>query len=71
MSVDAAGKVFLNNTETPMEELVPKLKAIADARGGGTSERVLFRRRQGIGLWLGGAGHGAVCRHRASTASRW
>jgi biopolymer transport protein TolR len=35
--------VFLNNTETSFEELVPRLKAIADARGGGTSERVLFR----------------------------
>lgn len=43
VSVDAAGKIFLNNTETNIDELVPKLKAIADARGGGTSERVLFR----------------------------
>ena len=43
VSVDAAGKVFLNDVETPVAELVPKLKAIADARGTGEQEKVYFR----------------------------
>ena len=43
VSVKANGQIYLQNTEISAEELVPKLKAIADARGGGTSERVLFR----------------------------
>lgn len=43
VSVDAAGKVFLNNVEVPIAELVPKLKAIVDARGTGEQEKVYFR----------------------------
>lgn len=43
VSVDAAGKVFLNNVETPAAEIVPKLMAIAEARGTGTQEKVYFR----------------------------
>lgn len=43
VSVDPAGKVFLNDTEVPIDELIPKLKAIADARGAGTAEQVVFR----------------------------
>jgi biopolymer transport protein TolR len=43
VSVDAAGKVFLNNVEVSQQELLPKLKAIADARGGGPAEKVYFR----------------------------
>ncbi len=42
VSVDDAGKVFLQNSEIPIEELVPKLKAITDARGG-SEERVFVR----------------------------
>jgi biopolymer transport protein TolR len=42
LSVQATGKVFLNNTEIPVEELVPKLKAITDARGG-AEERIFVR----------------------------
>ena len=34
VSVQLTGKVFLNNTEIPIEELVAKLKAVTDARGG-------------------------------------
>src|SRR5512141_719511 len=34
VSVNTEGKVFLQNTEIPLEELVPKLKAISAARGG-------------------------------------
>ena len=34
LSVQLSGKVFLNNTEIPIDELVPKLKAITEARGG-------------------------------------
>ncbi len=34
ISVNVKGQVFLQNSEVPFDELVPKLKAIADARGG-------------------------------------
>lgn len=42
VSVQISGKVFLNNMEIPVEELVPKLKAITDARGG-ADERIFVR----------------------------
>jgi biopolymer transport protein TolR len=42
LSVDASGKVFINDTEVPMTELIPKLKAITDARGG-MDERLFMR----------------------------
>ena len=42
LSVDISGKIFINDTEVQMNELVPKLKAITDARGG-TDERIFMR----------------------------
>src|ERR1700761_5947649 len=33
LSVDTRGKVFINDTEVAMADLIPKLKAITDARG--------------------------------------
>jgi len=42
VSVQLTGKVFLNNTEIPMNELVPKLQAITSARGG-MDERIFVR----------------------------
>jgi len=42
VSVNTEGKVFLQNTEVPLEELVPKLKAISAARGG-NDERIYVR----------------------------
>src|SRR5437764_15479210 len=42
ISVNLKGQVFLQNTEIPLEEVVPKLKAITDARGG-TDERIYVR----------------------------
>jgi biopolymer transport protein TolR len=42
LSVDVGGKVFINDTEVAMTELVPKLKAITDARGG-MDERIFMR----------------------------
>ncbi len=42
VSVNLEGKVFLQNNEIAVEELVPKLKAITDARGG-MDERVYVR----------------------------
>jgi biopolymer transport protein TolR len=42
VSVNTEGKVFLQNTEVPLEELVPKLQAIAAARGG-NDERIYVR----------------------------
>jgi biopolymer transport protein TolR len=42
LSVDIKGKVFINDTEVAMSELIPKLKAITDARGG-LDERIFMR----------------------------
>ena len=42
VSVNTEGKVFLQNTEVLLEELVPKLRAIAAARGG-NDERIYVR----------------------------
>jgi biopolymer transport protein TolR len=42
LSVDIRGKIFINDTEVAMNELVPKLKAITDARGG-MDERIFMR----------------------------
>jgi biopolymer transport protein TolR len=46
VSVNNEGKVFLQNTEIPLDELVAKLKAITEARGatnGGADERIYVR----------------------------
>jgi biopolymer transport protein TolR len=42
------GQVYLQNTEIPVEELVAKLKAITEARGGGADERIFVRGDQRI-----------------------
>ena len=42
VSVNGKGEVYLQNTEIPLDELVPKLKAITDARGG-AEERIFVR----------------------------
>jgi len=42
VSVNLQGQVFLQNTEIAVDELVPKLKAITEARGG-TDERIYVR----------------------------
>ena len=42
ISVNVKGQVFLQNTEIKLDELVPKLKAITDARGG-AEERIFVR----------------------------
>ena len=42
LSVDVKGKVFINDTEVSMADLIPKLKAITDARGG-LDERIFMR----------------------------
>jgi len=42
VSVSNDGKVFLQNSEIKIDELVPKLKAIAEARGG-SDERIYVR----------------------------
>ena len=43
LSLNGEGKVFLQNTEIGLNELVPKLKAISEARGGGFDERIYVR----------------------------
>src|SRR2546429_6586483 len=47
VSVDTDGKVFLQNTEIELEALVPKLEAIAQARGG-KDERIFVRGPQTV-----------------------
>jgi biopolymer transport protein TolR len=42
ISVNLQGKVFLQNIEIGVDELVPKLKAVAEARGG-MEERIYVR----------------------------
>jgi biopolymer transport protein TolR len=42
VSVNAKGQIYLQNTEIAVEELVPKLRAIMEARGG-TEERIYVR----------------------------
>src|ERR1700726_1789601 len=42
VSVDIKGRVFINDTEVAMTDLVAKLKAITDARGG-MDERIFMR----------------------------
>jgi biopolymer transport protein TolR len=43
VSVKLDGQVYLQNTEISVEELVPKLKAVTEARGGGAEERIFVR----------------------------
>jgi len=45
VSLTLKGDVFLqsSDTPTPIEDLVPKLKAVTDARGGGFDERIYVR----------------------------
>ena len=42
ISVNTKGQIFLQNTEIELDELVPKLQAIAQARGG-SDERIYVR----------------------------
>src|SRR5687767_15271100 len=41
VSINAKGEVFLQNSEIKMDELVAKLKAVAEARGG-LEARIFF-----------------------------
>jgi biopolymer transport protein TolR len=43
VSVNADGQIFLQNNEIKLDDVVPKLKAIIDARGGGTDDQVYVR----------------------------
>jgi biopolymer transport protein TolR len=45
ISVDKAGKVFIQETETKLDELAPKLKAIAK---GGYDEQIFIRGDKGV-----------------------
>ena len=42
LSVNLKGQIYLNNTEIPAQDLIAKLKAITDARGG-ADERIYVR----------------------------
>jgi biopolymer transport protein TolR len=44
LTVSVTGQgVYLQNTEIPVEELIPKIKAIIEARGGIADERIFVR----------------------------
>ncbi len=43
ISVDVDGKVFLQDKQIKLDDLVPKLKAIIDARHGDTNEQIYVR----------------------------
>ena len=43
ISIDVDGKVYLQNNEIELDDLVPKLKAIIDARGGGLDDLIYVR----------------------------
>ena len=43
LSLNGEGKIFLQNTEMGIDELVPKLKAISEAQGGGLDTRIYVR----------------------------
>jgi len=43
VSVDVSGKVFLQDKEIQLDDLVPKLKAIVDARNGTLNDQIYVR----------------------------
>ena len=43
ISVNTKGEIFLQNSQIAVEELVPKLQAIAQARGSNGEERIFVR----------------------------
>ena len=43
ISVNNQGQVFLQNDEIKLDDLLPKLKAIIDARGGGSNDLIYIR----------------------------
>ena len=67
VSVNVDGKVFLQDKEIQVDDLVPKLKAIIDARDGGLDERDLCPWRQESRLRYHDACDGPACRRPAIT----
>src|ERR1700737_3836621 len=59
LSVNIKGQVYLNDTEIGLDELVPKLKAITDARGG-MDERIFVRGDKKVDYGTGITGWGGV-----------
>ena len=49
ISVTADGGIYVQETEYSLEELAPKLRAVADARGGGLNERIFLRGDDSVG----------------------
>ncbi len=43
ISVNVSGQIFLQNSEIKLDDLVPKLKAIIDARNGNPNELIYVR----------------------------
>jgi biopolymer transport protein TolR len=43
ISVNEQGQIFLQNNEIKLDDLLPKLKAIIDARGGSTNDLIYIR----------------------------
>ena len=63
VSINAKGEVYLQNSEIKMDELVAKLKAVAEARGG-TEARIFFRGDKELKYAYGDARAGAADRRR-------
>ncbi len=59
VSVNEKGQIFLQNTEIQVDELVAKLKAITEARGG-FDERIYVRGDRKVDYGYGDAGDGTV-----------
>jgi biopolymer transport protein TolR len=65
VSVNGKGEVYLQNAEIKVDDLVAKLQAITQARGG-LDERICARGPH-RGLWHGDAGHGTAIGGRVSS----
>ncbi len=65
VSVNDKGQIFLQNSEIAVDDLIPKMQAVAEARGG-TRGPCLRARRQESGLRDHDEGDGPACRRPAS-----
>ena len=67
ISVNDRGQIFLQNDEIKLDDLLPKLKAIIDARGGNSNDLHLYSGRPDRRLRHDDADHGAHFGSRLSS----
>ena len=70
ISVNEKGQVYLQNEEIPVDDLIPKLQAIAQARGGTEAQSLCARRQEG-GLRYHDEGHGPAVGRRLPQGRAW